>query len=133
MSVGQRTRRTPLRRGQHVLVREVAWEEIAILDDRKYLEIASTDFPEEARRLEEVCECGAALVFVRAETWMLRPETCCCGGCRAPALLVIGACPGCGCDDCASQEPCPAIGEEMGFVYEGEEVRLFFDSPSAVS
>lgn len=119
--------RQRLARGRSVKVREVLWEEITIGDDRKYLEIASTDFDTKARRLEVQCECGAALAFIRAEAVMRRPDTCCCGGCRVPSLLVIGACPGCGCDDCRGQDACELFGEEAVVMYDGEEVRLFFE------
>jgi hypothetical protein len=112
---------------RHVKVRDVSWNEIVFPDDRKYLEIASSDFDDDERRLDAVCECGAALVFVRAEARMNQPARCCCGGCRRPMLLVIGTCPGCGCDNCADQTPCDRIGEEMAFTWEGDEARLFFE------
>lgn len=112
---------------RHVKVRDVSWDEIIFPDERKYLEIASSGHDDDERRLDARCECGSALAFVAAEAWMNQPSTCCCGGCRRPMLVVTGRCPGCGCDDCADEAPCDRIGEVMGFTWDGEDVRLFFE------
>lgn len=106
-------------------VRPVSWGEICIPDDRKYLEIVSTDYPGASQRLDALCECGAQLQFVRAEAGRRRSETCCCGRCAVPFLFWVGACPGCRCDDCAGSPPCPLLGMEMGFDIEGDDVAVF--------
>jgi hypothetical protein len=114
---------------RHIKVRDVSWDEIVFPDDRKYLEIVCKDWlPSwDTRPLEQWCECGSHLAFVRAEAWMNQPETCCCGGCRVPMLMVIGACGGWCASDGPERSPCPYIGEEMAGVFEGEDVRLFFE------
>lgn len=112
---------------RHIKVRDVPWEEIVFPDDRRCLEIARPDCEDGVQDLDVTCECGAGLYFIRAEAWMNQPETCCCGGCRIPMLLVTGACPGCDCDDCTARGPCELIGEEMAFRWEGDQVRVFFD------